>query len=109
MVPRGLWDKQGYARDDRQQRADHADVAEDQAGQRHAVAPLAALADPTAGDMPEDDRRDAGYEPEKNLADSAGQRGDGHRVRARTDSRVGPLPVRDVRAAVRRKWGNTGA
>src|SRR5258706_16364744 len=101
MVPRGLWDKQGYARDDRQQRADHADVAEDQAGQRHAVAPLAALADLAARDMPEDDRRDAGYEPEKNLADSAGQRGDGHRVRARPGSRGGPLPIRDWLGGVR--------
>src|SRR5260370_2533884 len=84
-------------------RSNHADIAEDPAGQRHAVARLAARADLTARDMPEDDRRDAGYEPEKNLADSAGQRGDGHRVRARPGSRVGPLPIRDWLAEVHGK------
>src|SRR5258708_35632613 len=96
-------DKQGYAREEREQRADHRDVAEDQAGQRHPVARLAGLADLTACDVAADDRRDASYEPEEDLPDSAGQRVDGHGVRASIGRRDGPC------AGSARMWTTSAA
>ena len=87
----------GNEPDDRPQ---NPDVAHDQPGRGHAAATLAGLADLATSHVPEDDRRNASYEPEEDLAEAADQGGHGHLVGARHDSRVCPWPVRHGLAQV---------